>query len=72
MKPSKAYARKCLVSTARADACFIFTELDMADLRGPPLGSRISRLLYIAAPEHRESLERQSHALFRRQGVINF
>lgn len=60
------------VSAARSDAGFIVTEHGVADLRGQPLSSRIRRLIDIAAPEHREALERQAHALLRRQGAVNF
>lgn len=51
------------VSTARSDIGFVVTEHGVADLRGLPLRARIRRLIDVAAPEHRESLERQAHGL---------
>ena len=57
------------VSTPRADAGLIVTEHGVADLRGQTLSRRVRRLIAIAAPEHREELERQAHALLRRCGA---
>ena len=57
------------VSTSRADAGVIVTEHGVADLRGQPLGSRVRRLLDVAAPAHREALEREAHALLARAGA---
>jgi len=57
------------VSTPRADAGLIVTEHGVADLRGQTLSRRVRRLIDIAAPEHREGLERQAHALLRRCGA---
>lgn len=57
------------VSTPRADAGLIVTEHGVADLRGQTLSRRVRRLIDIAAPEHREELERQAHALLRRCGA---
>lgn len=57
------------VSTPRSDAGLIVTEHGVADLRGQPLSRRVRRLIDIAAPEHREALERQAHELLRRCGA---
>ena len=46
------------VSTARCDAGFFVTEHGIADLRGLPLSKRIPRMLAIADPQFRDSLER--------------
>ncbi len=54
------------VSTPRADAGLIITEHGVADLRGQPLAARVRRMLAIAAPEHREALERNAHQLSHR------
>jgi acetyl-CoA hydrolase len=54
------------VSTPRADAGLIITEHGVADLRGQPLAARVRRMLAIAAPEHREALERHAHQLSHR------
>lgn len=59
------------VSTPRADAGIIVTEYGVADLRGQTLSARIKRLIDIAAPEHREALERDAHARWHRQGAAN-
>jgi acetyl-CoA hydrolase len=45
------------VSTARADAGIIVTEVGVADLRGLTLAQRRERLLSIAHPDHRAVLE---------------
>ncbi|MBS0509116.1 MAG: acetyl-CoA hydrolase/transferase family protein [Proteobacteria bacterium] len=58
------------VSTPRSDAGLIVTEHGVADLRGQPLSRRVRRLIAIAAPEHRETLERQAHELLRRCGAV--
>lgn len=57
------------VSTARSDAGLIVTEHGVADLRGQPLSRRVRRLIDIAAPEHREGLAREAHALLRQAGA---
>jgi len=57
------------VSTPRADAGLIITEHGVADLRGQPLTVRLRRMLDIAAPEHREALERDAHTLLHRCGA---
>ena len=58
------------VSTPRSDAGLIVTEHGVADLRGQTLSRRVQRLIDIAAPEHREDLERQAHDLLRRCGAV--
>jgi acetyl-CoA hydrolase len=58
------------VSTPRSDAGLVVTEHGVADLRGQPLSRRVRRLIDIAAPEHREDLERQAHELLRRCGAV--
>ena len=57
------------VSTPRSDAGLIVTEHGVADLRGQTLSRRVRRLIDIAAPEHREDLERQAHDTLRRCGA---
>lgn len=54
------------VSTPRCDAGLIVTEYGVADLRGQPISKRVQRLIAIAAPEHRATLERQAHELLGR------
>ena len=46
------------VSTSRADAGIIVTEHGIADLRGQPLHERIKRMIDIAHPDDRDSLDR--------------
>ena len=46
------------VTTARADVDFVVTEHGVASLRGVGLADRARRLTAVAAPEHRELLER--------------
>jgi acyl-CoA hydrolase len=46
------------VSTGRADVDYVVTEYGAAHLTGAPLADRARRLVAIAAPEHREQLER--------------
>lgn len=57
-------------STPRADAGLIVTEYGVADLRGQTLSRRVRRMVDIAAPEHREALERQAHSLLRQSGAV--
>lgn len=57
------------VSTPRCDAGLIVTEHGVADLRGQPLSRRVQRMVDIAAPEHREGLERQAHEVLKRCGA---
>ena len=54
------------VSTPRCDAGLIVTEHGVADLRGLSLRARVKRMIDIAAPEHRESLELQSDRVLMR------
>ena len=46
------------VTTARSDLDLVVTEFGVADLRGCGLGERRRRLIAIAHPKFRESLER--------------
>jgi acyl-CoA hydrolase len=46
------------VTVARSDACIIVTEHGVADLRGLTLRQRVSRMIAVAGPAHREALER--------------
>ncbi|MGQ4600951.1 acetyl-CoA hydrolase/transferase C-terminal domain-containing protein [Nocardia sp. R6R-6] len=50
------------VTTARADVDFVVTEFGIAALRGLDLGGRARQLISVAAPEHREELERATHS----------
>ena len=70
--PSTARAQSrivaCLSGPAtvpRADAGVVVTEYGVADLRDQPLRERARRLIAIAHPDFRESLERVQHALLR-------
>jgi acyl-CoA hydrolase len=58
------------VSTPRSDAGLIVTEHGVADLRGQPLSRRVQRMIDIAAPEHRATLEQQAHEALRRCGAV--
>ncbi|MDR2990326.1 MAG: acetyl-CoA hydrolase [Burkholderiaceae bacterium] len=51
------------VSTPRSDAGVVITEFGVADLRGLTLAQRVRRMLDIAAPESREALAAQYHAV---------
>ncbi len=48
------------VSTPRSDAGLIATEYGIADLRGQTLSERVRRMIAIAHPDYRESLEREA------------
>lgn len=48
------------VTTPRCDAGFFVTEHGIADLRGLGLKARRQKMIDIAAPEHRDALDRQS------------
>ena len=48
------------VSTARSDAGIIVTEHGVADLRGLSLAQRVRRMIELADPAFRESLEREA------------
>lgn len=50
------------VSTPRSDAGIIVTEHGVADLRGLTLRQRVPRMIAIADPAHRETLEREAYA----------
>lgn len=54
------------VTTARSDVDVIVTEYGAAELRGQPLRERARRLIAIAHPAFRESLERDVATLLRR------
>jgi acyl-CoA hydrolase len=53
-------------TTARSDADIIVTDFGAAELRGQPLVERVRRMIAIAHPDFRESLEREAHELLRR------
>jgi acyl-CoA hydrolase len=54
------------VTTARSDADVIVTEFGAAELRGQPLAERVTRMIAIAHPDFRETLEREAHEMLRR------
>ncbi len=49
------------VTTARSDVDLVVTEHGVADLRGKTVSQRAKELTAIAAPQHREPLERSAH-----------
>lgn len=49
------------VTTARSDVDLVVTEHGVADLRGKTLQARAKALIAIAAPQHRQGLERAAH-----------
>jgi 4-hydroxybutyrate CoA-transferase len=53
------------VVTTRAHVHYVVTEHGVADLHGRPIRDRIKALINIAAPEHRESLNRQAFEFFK-------
>ncbi|HKV53368.1 MAG TPA: acetyl-CoA hydrolase/transferase C-terminal domain-containing protein [Candidatus Binataceae bacterium] len=55
-----------VVTTARSDADLIITEFGAAELRGQPLGERARRMIAIAHPDFRESLEREAREIEQR------
>lgn len=59
---SRIVLRTGIVTCGRADADTIVTEHGVAELRGRSLTDRARRMIAIAAPEHREALERGWHA----------
>ena len=60
-RPSRIVARLSgPVSTPRSDAGIIATEYGIADLRGRTLSERVRRMIAIAHPDFRETLERDS------------
>jgi acyl-CoA hydrolase len=54
------------VTTPRTDTDIIVTEFGAADLRGKTLAQRARALIAIAAPQFRESLEKEAHFLLTR------
>lgn len=50
-----------VVTTGRSDVDAVVTEYGIAHLTGVPLHQRAPRLIAIAAPEHREALERAAY-----------
>lgn len=58
---SRIVPRVRTVTCARSDTDTIVTEHGVAELRGQPLAERVRRMIAIAAPEHREALERAWH-----------
>jgi acyl-CoA hydrolase len=55
-----------VVTTARSDADVIVTEFGAAELRSQPLDERARRMIAIAHPDFRESLEREAHEIQKR------
>ena len=53
-----------VVTTPRSDADLFVTEWGSADLRGLPLAERARRMIAIAHPLHRETLERSAFGAF--------
>jgi acyl-CoA hydrolase len=53
-------------TTARSDADVIVTDFGAAELRGQPLVERVRRMIAIAHPDFRESLEREAREILRR------
>jgi 4-hydroxybutyrate CoA-transferase len=53
------------VTTTRAHVHFVVTEYGVADLQGKSLRERANALIALAAPQFREALERDAHALSR-------
>jgi len=51
------------ITTARSDSDVIVTEFGAAELRGQTLKERARRMIAIAHPDFRESLEREAHDL---------
>ena len=54
------------VTTSRSEVDIIVTEFGAADLRGKTLAQRARALIAIAAPQFRESLEKEAHFLLTR------
>jgi acyl-CoA hydrolase len=68
-KASRIVARLSgVVTTARSDADVIITEFGAAELRGQPLDERAPRMIAIAHPDFRESLEREAREV-RKRGI---
>jgi acyl-CoA hydrolase len=54
------------VTTPRTETDIIITEHGAAEHRGQTLKERAKRMINIAAPQFREQLEREAHAIFKR------
>lgn len=54
------------VTTARNDVDIVITEFGAAQLKGQSLNERARRLIAIAHPDFRESLQREAHTIARR------
>jgi acyl-CoA hydrolase len=54
------------VSTARAEVDVIVTEFGAAELKGQDIPTRIRRMIAIAHPDFRETLERDAHEMLKR------
>ncbi len=54
------------VTTARSEVDVVITEYGAAELKGRSIGERARRLVEIAHPDFRETLDRAAHALIRR------
>lgn len=54
-----------ITTTPRSDADIIVTEWGAAELRGQTVSERVRRMIEIAHPDFRESLEREAHGLLR-------
>jgi acyl-CoA hydrolase len=54
------------ITTARSETDVIVTEFGAAELKGRTLAERARRLIAIAHPDFRESLDREAHALLQR------
>jgi acyl-CoA hydrolase len=66
-KASRIVARLSgVVTTARSDADVIVTEFGAAELRGQPLDERARRMIAIAHPDFRESLEHEGREIQKR------
>lgn len=52
------------VTTARSDVDVVATEHGAVRLRGMPLRHRVKAMIDLAAPQHREALERQAHEFY--------
>lgn len=55
-----------VVTSPRSDADVIVTEYGAAELRAQPIPERIRRMIAIAHPDVRESLEREAHPMIKR------
>jgi acyl-CoA hydrolase len=53
------------VVTTRAHVHYVVTEHGIAYLYGKPIRERIKALIKVAAPEHRENLEREAFDFFK-------